>query len=214
MPEAAGETGTRATVGMVVPSLDYYWPDVIRGVREAAAASGTRVVLRGATYQAADERRQLSWLVDSVGVDGLLVAPTTTGEDGEELVRWLSDTPADHPFRPLPRQLPHSGGTRSWSRYSARRRNRGRTTLTCDASRRTSREGCSALSGLHRAWTRSTPWPGPRTNHGRMTTGSGKGGAVECGPQARRHGMDRCSPSSGSTDRFNQITGRPQQPAG
>ncbi len=89
MPEAAGEAGIRATVGMVVPSLDYYWPDVIRGVREAAAASGTRVVLRGATYQAADERRQLSWLVDSVGVDGLLVAPTTTGEDGEELVRWL-----------------------------------------------------------------------------------------------------------------------------
>lgn len=88
-PEPAEEAKAQLTIGMVVPSLDYYWPDVIRGVREAAAASDTRVVLRGATYQAADERRQLSWLVDSVGVDGLLVAPTTTGEDGEELVRWL-----------------------------------------------------------------------------------------------------------------------------
>lgn len=88
-PGPADETRPQVTIGMVVPSLDYYWPDVIRGVREAAAAAGTRVVLRGATYQAADERRQLSWLVDSVGVDGLLVAPTTTGEDGEELVRWL-----------------------------------------------------------------------------------------------------------------------------
>ncbi|MEW9534461.1 DeoR family transcriptional regulator [Microbispora sp. NPDC049125] len=48
-----------ATVGMVVPSLDYYWPDVIRGVREAAGAVGVRVVLRGATYQAADEQCQL-----------------------------------------------------------------------------------------------------------------------------------------------------------
>ncbi|MEV4325562.1 substrate-binding domain-containing protein [Microbispora rosea] len=88
-PAPSEEVKAHLTIGMVVPSLDYYWPDVIRGVREAAAASDTRVVLRGATYQAADERRQLSWLVDSVGVDGLLVAPTTTGEDGEALVRWL-----------------------------------------------------------------------------------------------------------------------------
>ncbi|GII77044.1 LacI family transcriptional regulator [Sphaerisporangium rufum] len=89
VPGTAHHPGSRLTIGMVVPSLDYYWPDVIRGVREAAAAAGTRVVLRGATYQAADERRQLSWLVDSMGVDGLLVAPTTTGQDGEALVRWL-----------------------------------------------------------------------------------------------------------------------------
>ncbi|WP_345385704.1 substrate-binding domain-containing protein [Nonomuraea salmonea] len=74
---------------MVVPSLDYYYPDVIRGVREAAAAAGVRVVLRGATYQVADERRQLASLIDSVGVDGLLVAPTTESDEGEELVRWL-----------------------------------------------------------------------------------------------------------------------------
>ncbi|WP_306744887.1 substrate-binding domain-containing protein [Saccharothrix yanglingensis] len=77
------------TVGMVVPSLDYYWPDVIKGVREAAAGADVRVVLRGATYEAADELRQLARLVDAVGVDGLLVAPTTTGDEGEALVRWL-----------------------------------------------------------------------------------------------------------------------------
>ncbi|NUW29885.1 substrate-binding domain-containing protein [Nonomuraea sp. SMC257] len=94
-PGAGGWAGVpdqeaaQATIGMVVPSLDYYWPDVIRGAREAAAASGARLVLRGATYQAADERRQLSRLVETAGVDGLLVAPTTTGDEGEELVRWL-----------------------------------------------------------------------------------------------------------------------------
>ncbi|MGI5270168.1 substrate-binding domain-containing protein [Nonomuraea sp. CA-218870] len=92
-PEENGGDTRRLTVGMVVPSLDYYWPDVIRGVREAAAAAGARLVLRGASYQAADERRQLSWLVEFVGVDGLLVAPTTTGDDGEELVRWLGQSP-------------------------------------------------------------------------------------------------------------------------
>ncbi|MGN9843235.1 substrate-binding domain-containing protein [Nonomuraea sp. H19] len=89
-PETAGER--QVTIGMVVPSVSYYWPDVIRGVREAAAASGARIVLRGATYRAADERRQLARLVEAVGVDGLLVAPTTTGDDGEELVRWLQGT--------------------------------------------------------------------------------------------------------------------------
>ncbi len=90
-PQAAPPrvTAGQLTVGVVVPSLDYYWPDVIRGIRQAAAASGARIVLRGATYQAADERRQLSWLVESLGVDGLLVAPTVTGDDGEALVRWL-----------------------------------------------------------------------------------------------------------------------------
>lgn len=77
------------TVGMVVPSLDYYWPDVIKGVREAAAEADVRIVLRGATYEAADERRQLTRLVDTVGVDGLLVAPTTTGDEGEALMQWL-----------------------------------------------------------------------------------------------------------------------------
>jgi DNA-binding LacI/PurR family transcriptional regulator len=77
------------TVGMVVPSLDYYYPDVIKGAREAAAESDVRIVLRGATYEAADERRQLARLVETVGVDGLLVVPTTTGDEGEALVRWL-----------------------------------------------------------------------------------------------------------------------------
>ncbi|TDD14105.1 substrate-binding domain-containing protein [Nonomuraea diastatica] len=91
VPAAGGEE-PRLTIGMVVPSLDYYWPDVIRGVREAAAASGARIVLRGATYQAADERRQLARLVEMEGIDGLLVAPTTTGDDGEALVKWLQGT--------------------------------------------------------------------------------------------------------------------------
>ncbi|WP_165368122.1 substrate-binding domain-containing protein [Phytoactinopolyspora endophytica] len=87
--EPQAPTSHHLTFGMVVPSLDYYWPDVIRGVREAAAETDVRVVLRGATYEASDERRQLDRLVEAVGVDGLLVAPTTTGPEGEELVRWL-----------------------------------------------------------------------------------------------------------------------------
>lgn len=92
-----GEDGSlrQLTFGMVVPSLDYYWPDVIRGARAAAATASIRIELRGVTYEARDERGQLMRLVKSSGVDGLLVAPTTTGPEGEELIRWLQtlDTP-------------------------------------------------------------------------------------------------------------------------
>ncbi|MFI7635956.1 substrate-binding domain-containing protein [Nonomuraea sp. NPDC049400] len=88
-PQPAPAEPRQVTIGMVVPSLTYYYPDVIRGVREAAAESGARIVLRGGGYQAADERRQLSRMLETAGVDGLLVTPTTTGEEGEALVRWL-----------------------------------------------------------------------------------------------------------------------------
>jgi DNA-binding LacI/PurR family transcriptional regulator len=76
---------------MVVPSLDYYWPDIIRSARAAAGAVAARIVLRGASYEATDERQQLLRLVEDDGLDGLLVAPTTTGSEGEALVRWLHD---------------------------------------------------------------------------------------------------------------------------
>lgn len=82
------------TFGMVVPSLDYYWPDVIKGARVAAAEVGVRIVVRGATYEAADERVRLARLVEAVRVDGLLVAPTTNGEDGEDVMRWLQSADA------------------------------------------------------------------------------------------------------------------------
>ncbi|MFI9815887.1 substrate-binding domain-containing protein [Saccharothrix variisporea] len=92
------------TLGMVVPSLDYYWPDVIKGARGAATAENARLVLRGATYQADEELRQLDRLIESADVDGVLVAPTTTGERGEDLVRRLGEL--DLPVV-LVERLPH-----------------------------------------------------------------------------------------------------------
>ena len=55
---------------MLVPSLDYYWPDVARGAEEAARELDMRVVLRGSSYETEDDRPQLTRLVERMGVDG------------------------------------------------------------------------------------------------------------------------------------------------
>ncbi|ALE07999.1 DeoR faimly transcriptional regulator [Arthrobacter sp. ERGS1:01] len=83
----------RFTIGMVVPSLDYYWPQIINGARTEADNRQARIVLRGSSYDAADNRRQLQRLVDSRTVHGLIAAPVTTGRDGGELLRWLNALP-------------------------------------------------------------------------------------------------------------------------
>lgn len=90
-PATPTEAEPQLTLGMVVPSLDYYWPDIIRSARAMAGNVAARIVLRGATYEAADERQQLARLVEDDGLDGLLVAPTTAGAEGESLVHWLHD---------------------------------------------------------------------------------------------------------------------------
>lgn len=81
-------------VGMVVPSLDYYWPQVIRGARDAAPDAGVRIVLRGSSYDDVDDlRRQTNWLLETVGIRGLLIAPPTSGEAAAELIAWLAALP-------------------------------------------------------------------------------------------------------------------------
>ncbi|MFC4908129.1 substrate-binding domain-containing protein [Actinomadura gamaensis] len=73
----------QVTIGMVVPSAVYYYPEIIRGARQAAARRDGRLVLGLSSYDAAEDRTQVERLVNS-GVDGLLVTPTTTDLD------WLA----------------------------------------------------------------------------------------------------------------------------
>ncbi|GAA4698954.1 transcriptional regulator, GntR family [Promicromonospora umidemergens] len=90
-PEESGDGGL-PTIGMVVPSLDYYWPEVIRGAR-GAAHGAARLILRGASYDVDQVRRQVTALVGddgAPGVDGLLVAPPVEGPDATELGEWLA----------------------------------------------------------------------------------------------------------------------------
>ncbi|WP_433676332.1 substrate-binding domain-containing protein [Microbacterium gorillae] len=85
----AAASGIRFRVGMVVPSLSYYWPHVIIGARAAATELGVQLVLRGASYAVADQRRQIDALAAAGEVHGLIVAPETSGADGRALLYRL-----------------------------------------------------------------------------------------------------------------------------
>ncbi|MEO3928711.1 substrate-binding domain-containing protein [Micromonosporaceae bacterium B7E4] len=78
------------TLGMLVPSLDYYWPDVARGAEEAARELDMRVVLRGSSYDSEDDKPQLERLVDRMGVDGLIIAPRMDTSTAERTIDWLA----------------------------------------------------------------------------------------------------------------------------
>ncbi|PSL55875.1 DNA-binding LacI/PurR family transcriptional regulator [Saccharothrix carnea] len=81
--------------GMLVPSLDYYWPEVVRGAEEEASGQGLRIRLRGSSYESADDRPQLERLLDNDDVCGLIAAPSLTAPSAAATIEWLStiDTP-------------------------------------------------------------------------------------------------------------------------
>jgi DNA-binding LacI/PurR family transcriptional regulator len=77
------------SLGMLVPSLDYYWPHVAQGAQEAAGELGMRVVLRGSSYETEDDRPQLTRLVEQQGVDALIVAPRLDAPTAGDTIEWL-----------------------------------------------------------------------------------------------------------------------------
>lgn len=83
-----GHRAPGALVGMVAPSVEYYWPQVIQGAQSTVAGAGGRLVLRASRYDAAEDRRQIGKLLDR-GAQTLMVAPATRGRGTLELLRWL-----------------------------------------------------------------------------------------------------------------------------
>jgi DNA-binding LacI/PurR family transcriptional regulator/biotin operon repressor len=103
----------RFTVGMVVPSLDFYWPPIVAGARAAAAALGVTIQLRGSSYDSGEDRRQISLLVDAQQVQGLLLAPSLDDDHADQMLDWIGHLPVPtvllerQPRRwtPTPRQI-------------------------------------------------------------------------------------------------------------
>lgn len=83
----------RFTVGMVVPSLDFYWPPIVSGARAAAAALGVNLQLRGSSYDPEEDRRQIGRLIEAGQVQGLLLAPSLEGERAPEMIDWIAHMP-------------------------------------------------------------------------------------------------------------------------
>lgn len=106
-------TSTRFTIGMVVPSLDYYWPTIVSGARTAAAAFGAHIQLRGSSYDQAEDRRQITRLTAAGQVHGLLLAPNLEEPGVAEMIDWIGNLPVptilverEAPnWTPTPRQL-------------------------------------------------------------------------------------------------------------
>ncbi len=97
MAEAAGfhdeaPIGSRGSIAVLVPSLSFYWPTVVRGIEAEAHRQGFRVLLRGGSYELQDERPVLERLVESEQVRGLIVAPNTDTPHAQEVIQWLSES--------------------------------------------------------------------------------------------------------------------------
>ena len=89
--DAATDDVGGGALGMLVPSLDYYWPNVAQGAEEAARELDMRVVLRGSSYDTEDDLPQLRRLVD-LGVDALIVAPRMDAPTTSRTIEWLAGT--------------------------------------------------------------------------------------------------------------------------
>lgn len=100
------EPETNFAVGMLVPSLDYYWPEIIQGAQEEAAERGLRLMLRGTSYDSTDDRAQVAHLLDS-GAGGLILAPDLTTESTADLLAWLDQR--ETPFVLVEREAFHRG---------------------------------------------------------------------------------------------------------
>jgi DNA-binding LacI/PurR family transcriptional regulator len=93
VPRRTRKPATRFTLGMVVPTLDFFWPPVIAGARTAAAVVGVDIRVRGSSYEHDEDRRQITRLLESEQVQGLLLAPEVDAEGGDEMLAWLGALP-------------------------------------------------------------------------------------------------------------------------
>ncbi|MFJ3838229.1 substrate-binding domain-containing protein [Streptomyces sp. NPDC090054] len=66
--------GAGLVIGMVVPTTEYYYAEVVRGAREVVEARGARLTVGLTRYLPGEDRTQADRLL-STGADGLLLTP-------------------------------------------------------------------------------------------------------------------------------------------
>ncbi|MBT2488644.1 DeoR/GlpR family transcriptional regulator [Streptomyces sp. ISL-96] len=83
--------GEAQVFGLIVPAADYYYPEVIKGAREAAAEHGVRLVLGISQYSPEQERDQVRQMLAD-GIHGLLITPCSSADAGP----WLAELAMPH----------------------------------------------------------------------------------------------------------------------
>lgn len=90
---ARSATRARGAIAVLVPSLGFYWTDVLNGMNAAAKAAGMWLLVRATSYQIQDERPVLTRLAATDGVRGLIAAPNSNTEHALDVVEWLREAP-------------------------------------------------------------------------------------------------------------------------
>ena len=90
-PVNFGAAAATGTIAVLVPSLNYYWPGVVRGMEAEATRHGLRFMVRGASYELQDERPALERLVRQDDVRGIIVAPNTDSPHAQDVIQWLAE---------------------------------------------------------------------------------------------------------------------------
>ncbi|MFE3581367.1 substrate-binding domain-containing protein [Streptomyces vinaceus] len=89
--DRAGAAGL--VIGMVVPTTEYYYADVVRGAREVVEARGARLTVGLTRYLPGEDRTQADRLL-STGADGLLLTPNwDAGSPGPGEGAWTAELP-------------------------------------------------------------------------------------------------------------------------
>ncbi|MGK9220116.1 MULTISPECIES: substrate-binding domain-containing protein [unclassified Microbacterium] len=86
------DRASAASIGVLVPSLDFYWPQVVRSLEGAARERGASILLRGTSYDMQDERPVLERMVEAGDLAGLVVAPNTDTEYAQDVIAWLTSS--------------------------------------------------------------------------------------------------------------------------
>jgi DNA-binding LacI/PurR family transcriptional regulator len=73
VPAGVAPAGT--VLGMVVPSMEHYFAELVRGAQDAITARGGRLVLGIAHWRSEEDTAQIGRMLDA-GVDGLLLQPS------------------------------------------------------------------------------------------------------------------------------------------
>ncbi|WP_051844701.1 LacI family DNA-binding transcriptional regulator [Streptomyces globisporus] len=93
--DVAGPAAPRPAVrqgdafGLIVPPGGYYYPEIIRGVQDAARTHGVRIVLAVSGETLTDNQEQVRRLI-AAGVDGLLLMPRAGLEPVDLAEEWLA----------------------------------------------------------------------------------------------------------------------------